>query len=141
MAILIVYWTGSGNTGLLADGIKKGIEKAGVEAHLRFVSDITPVEASRYDKIALGCPSMSAEQLEEFEFEPFYNALKDDLAGKKIILYGSYGWGDGEWMRTWQEDVVAHGGILVAEGLIALETPDIVVMKAAEKLGEAFAKA
>lgn len=141
MSILIAYWTSSGNTGLIADAIKEGITASGESADLRMVSDITPQEAAKYDKIALGCPSMGVEQLEEFEFEPFYAALREHISGKKIILFGSYGWGDGEWMRNWEEDVRTSGALLVKDGLIVNETPDDDAKEAAKALGQALVNA
>lgn len=141
MKVLVVYWTGSGNTGMIADAVKEGLEASGASVDIRMVSDITPSEASAYDKIALGCPSMGVEQLEEFEFEPFYGALKDSLAGKKVALFGAYGWGDCEWMRNWEEDVRTSGATLVDDGLTINETPDDAGLEAARKLGAILAKA
>ena len=141
MAILIVYWTSSGNTGLMADAVKEGILAEGEKVDLRMVSDIDAEEAAQYEKIALGCPSMGVEQLEEYEFEPFFNNLKPYLANKKVILFGSFSWGDGAWMRTWEEDVNAAGAILVSKGLIVNETPDSDGLEAARALGRALVKA
>lgn len=141
MAILVVYWTGSGNTGMIAEAVKAGIEAQGQKVDLRMVGDITPSEAAAYDKIAFGCPSMGVEQLEEFEFEPFYAAVRERIAGKKVALFGSYSWGDGEWMRTWQADVRTTGATLVDDGLAINETPDDVGTQAAKNLGATLAKA
>lgn len=141
MAILVVYWTGSGNTGMLAQAVRQGMSEEGAKVDIRNVSDITPSEAVKYDKIAFGCPSMGVEQLEEYEFEPFYAGLKSRLGGKKVVLFGSYGWGDAEWMRYWSDDIQSHGALLVAPGLSVFETPDEEALKAANYLGKILAKA
>jgi len=141
MAVLIVYWTSSGNTGMMADAIKEGVLSLGKQVEIRMVSDISASEAAKYDKIALGCPSMGIEQLEEYEFEPFYNELKPLLFGKKIVLFGSYSWGDGAWMRTWQDDARTTGAQVLTAGVIANETPDDVALEACRYLGEMLAKA
>lgn len=122
--VAVIYWSGTGNTEAMANAIMEGISKAGGEANLFNVGDIDAARAAGYDYLILGCPSMGAEVLEETEFEPFYTALETSITGKKIALFGSYGWGDGEWMRDWQKRVERHGGILFEEGLILNETPD-----------------
>ena len=92
---------------------------------LRQVSETTPEEALSCDAIALGCPAMGAEVLEESEFEPFFAQLEGSLGGKQVALFGSYGWGDGQWMRDWWERTEADGALLVgSEGLIVQEAPD-----------------
>ena len=101
--LAVIYWTGTGNTGAMAQAVAAGAKGAGAEAELLTVSEISADAAAAYDKLALGCPAMGAEVLEEGEFEPFFTALEGKLSGKKVALFGSYGWGDGQWMRADRE--------------------------------------
>ena len=136
----VIYWSQTGNTQMMAQAIMEGAVQAGVEAELFTVSEITPEQAATYDLLALGCPAMGAEVLEEEEFEPFFTALEDSLSGKKVMLFGSYGWGDGEWMRNWQDRVTDAGAVLFqGEGLILNETPDEVGLETCKSWGKEFA--
>ena len=137
----IIYWSGTGNTELMAQNVKKGIENAGGEADIFSVSSFDVANINNYSKIALGCPAMGAEVLEESEFQPFYDSIRGSLSGKKVALFGSYDWGDGEWMRTWQEDVSSAGASLVKDGLIVNLTPDDNAVSECVSLGEALVKA
>ena len=125
MSISIVYWSGTGNTQAMAEAVAEGIREAGAEAE---VIDVGMAEAEKLAKekaFALGCPSMGAEQLEESEMEPFVEKLESMVSGKRILLFGSYGWGDGEWMREWAQRMKEAGAVLVREeGVIANEAPD-----------------
>lgn len=115
---IVIYWSGTGNTQKMAEAIAEG---AGTQAIS--VSDFSG-DISEYDAIALGCPAMGAEVLEEDEFEPFFTGIEDSLTGKTVLLFGSYGWGDGEWMRNWCERCMEKGITLTEpEGLIINETP------------------
>ena len=122
----IIYWSGTGNTEEMAMAIAKGAkEGAGTEVSVFTVDQINANEAAKYDNLILGCPSMGAEVLEESEFEPFYADLEKQINGKNVGLFGSYGWGDGEWMRNWEDSVKQAGANLVdGEGVIINETPD-----------------
>jgi len=113
MSKIIVYWSGTGNTESIANKIKADLGCEAVN-----VAGISALDASKFDLIILGCPSMGNEELEGDEFEPFFKELMPLAKGKKFALFGSYGWGDGEWMRNWQEEVSKLGGELVWEGLI-----------------------
>ena len=93
MEIAVIYWSGTGNTKMMAEAVAEGIAEAGAQAVVKSVSEITPDEAAAYDKIAFGCSAMGAEVLEETEFEPFFTMVEDNLKGKKVVLFGSYGWG------------------------------------------------
>ena len=93
MEIAVIYWSGTGNTKMMAEAVAEGIAEAGEQAVVKSVSEITPDEAAAYDKIAFGCSAMGAEVLEETEFEPFFTIVEDNLKGKKVVLFGSYGWG------------------------------------------------
>jgi len=128
MKTAVIYWSGTGNTEAMANAVAEG---AGVDAVT--VSDFSG-NVEEFDALALGCPAMGAEVLEEDEFEPFFTEIESRLSGKKVFLFGSYGWGDGEWMRNWQERVTAAGAELVGdEGYIANEAPsddDLAKLKA-----------
>ena len=127
----IIYWSGTGNTEAMANAIMEGA----TDAVLFNVSEITADEAAGYDNLVLGCPAMGAEVLEENEFEPFFTELETKLSGKKIALFGSYGWGDGEWMRNWEDRVTSSGGVLYGEGLMINETPDDDGLESCRELG------
>lgn len=131
--IPVIYWTGTGNTQIMADAIADAINAAGAEALVKNVADISADEAAKYDALALGCPAMGAEVLEEDEFEPFFAELEGKLAGKRVALFGSYGWG-GTYMQDWEARVQDAGAELVAEGVLALGAPDD---EALAKLAEA----
>ena len=134
--IAVIYWSMSGNTEAMANAIAEGAESAGAEVDVKQVSEITVDQALEYDKLALGCPAMGAEVLEESEFEPFFTQLEGRLGGKKVALFGSYGWGDGQWMRDWVERAQGDGAqVLNGEGLICNEAPDDDVQAACRKLG------
>ncbi|MBS5149957.1 MAG: flavodoxin [Butyricicoccus pullicaecorum] len=140
--IAVIYWTQTGNTEQMANAICEGIKNAGAEPVLRSVSEISVQEAAGYDRIALGCPAMGAEVLEEAEFEPFFTELESKLGGKRVALFGSYGWGDGQWMRDWVARADSTGAILLnEEGLMVHETPDDDALTACRALGESLAKA
>lgn len=139
MKVSIVYWSGTGNTELMAASAAEGAKRAGADVEM-----LTAAEADasvlKSDALLFGCPAMGAEELEETEFEPFFSAIEGKLAGKKVGLFGSYGWGDGEWMRTWTERVKKAGGVMIAEGVIANEAPDEAASAECEALGEKAAK-
>lgn len=137
----VVYWSGTGNTETMAQFVVEGIRAGGGEADLFTASEFSAELAGGYAGLALGCPSMGSEVLEETEFEPMYQAIKPVLGGKSVALFGSYGWGDGEWMRNWAEDCESTGCSLVAEPVIANETPQDDDASACRALGEALAKA
>lgn len=131
--IAVVYWSGTGNTRTMAEAVA---EAAGAE--LFEAADFNAAKAAAYDAIAFGCPAMGAEELEDGEFQPMFEDVKPVLAGKKVALFGSYDWGDGEWMRTWAEDCAAAGIQLVAEGLICNLEPDDEAIDQCKALGEAL---
>lgn len=139
--LAVIYWTGTGNTGAMAQAVADGAKSARAEAELLTVSEISADAAAAYDKLALGCPAMGAEVLEEGEFEPFFTALEGKLSGKKVALFGSYGWGDGQWMREWQERTEKAGAVLCGEGLIVNEAPDEAGLESCRALGARLASA
>ena len=123
MKINMIYWSGTGNTEAMANFIKEGAQGAGAEVALKNVSDASDVDLD-CDVLCLGCPSMGAEVLEEGEFEPFIASIEGKVSGKKLALFGSYGWGDGEWMRSWEEQMKNAGAVLACESLIVNEAPE-----------------
>ena len=138
--IAVIYWSMSGNTEAMANAIAEGAQGAGAEVDVKQVSDITVDQALEYDKLALGCPAMGAEVLEESEFEPFFTQMEGRLGGKKVALFGSYGWGDGQWMRDWQQRVDdANASLYHGEGLIINETPDDDGLEQCRQFGAGFA--
>ena len=139
MKVSIVYWSGTGNTEMMANAIKEGAESAGAEVELLPVA-AAPADVLDSDVLLFGCPAMGSEELEDSEFEPFFSSVESSLKGKKVGLFGSYDWGDGEWMRIWQERVEAAGGVMVADGLICNNTPDDDALGECRELGEKAAK-
>ena len=137
--IAVVYWSGTGNTEQMAAQVAEGVRSAGGEAVLLTAPEFGPEQLPAYDAVAFGCPSMGAEQLEEGEFEPMFTACEPALSGKKLGLFGSYGWGDGEWMRTWEATCREDGANLVSEGVICNEAPDGEAEAACQALGKALA--
>lgn len=130
--LAVIYWSGTGNTKLMAEAVAQG---AGAGAKIFSVADITPEEALTYDALALGCPAMGAEVLEEYEFEPFFAQLEAKLQGKSVGLFGSYGWG-GSYMQEWETRVQADGAILAQKGILALGEADAAVLQECEALGK-----
>lgn len=122
--VAVVYWSGTGNTETMAQEIAKGVESAGNTATVITVSDFSAAKVAEYDILAFGCPAMGAECLEEGEFEPVFEECKPELKSKKVALFGSYDWGDGEWIRTWEDDCKSSGINLIAQSLIINNTPD-----------------
>lgn len=141
MKVGVIYWSSTGNTEMMAEEIAEGVKKAGAEVELAEVANTSVESALGYDVLALGCPAMGDEELEESEFEPFFAELEGSLSGKKVALFGSYDWGDGEWMRNWYDRTKGTGAVMVCEeGLIANNEPDDDAKEACRALGEKLAK-
>lgn len=139
MSISVVYWSGTGNTEAMANALAEGIREAGGEAVLQAADSANAAELAKEDVFALGCPSMGAEELEESVMEPFVSELEGMVQGKKILLFGSYGWGDGEWMRNWEERMKNAGAELITgEGIITNEAPDAEAVEALKAAGRAM---
>lgn len=133
MKTAVIYWSGTGNTEAMAKAVAEG---AGAE--LFTVSEFSG-NVDDYDAVAFGCPAMGAEMLEEDEFEPFFTEIEGRLSGKKVGLFGSYGWGDGEWMRNWETRVESDGAVLVGgEGVIANDAPSDDDLEKCRALGKAL---
>ena len=136
--VAVVFWSGTGNTEAMADAVLKGAQAAGAVAEKVTASAFGPGDVSAYDAIAFGCPAMGSEQLEDSEFEPMFDSVKGSLSGKTIALFGSYGWGDCEWMRNWEEDCKAAGAVLACESVTANDAPDDEAIEACKALGAAL---
>ena len=136
--IAVVYWSVTGNTEAVASAVVEGAKEKGAEAILLTASEFPAEQVGSYDAIAFGCPSMGAEELEESEFEPMFTACEESLRGKSIALFGSYGWGDGEWMRSWEKRCSEDGATLVCESVICCEAPDDETLAACRALGAAL---
>ena len=138
--IAIVYWSGTGNTQAMASAIEEGAKGAGAEVSLLPVGQADAGILQGFNVLAFGCPAMGGEVLEEGEFDPFFTSIEGGLSGKKVALFGSYGWGDGQWMRHWQDRVVAAGAVLYrGEGLIVNETPDASALENCSAFGAGLA--
>jgi len=136
----IVYWSGTGNTEAMAKGIAQGAEEAGAQVALLTAEQFSAEQADEYEKIAFGCPSMGSEELEDAVFEPMFTTVESKLKDKQIALFGSYGWGDGEWMRTWQERCISDGAkVYGQEGLMVNGEPTDEAITACKAFGGGFA--
>ena len=138
MKIAIVYYSSTGNTEQMADAVAEGVKSAGGEADVISVSDASAAIVNDYDAFAFGCPAMGAEVLEEGEFDPFFTEIEASLSGKKAGLFGSYGWGDGEWMRNWEDRCREDGIALVSDSVICMEAPDDAALEECRALGRAL---
>lgn len=139
--VAVVYWSGTGNTEEAAKAVAKGAEKAGAEVSICTVDAFDAGKIADFDALAFGCSAMGDEVLEEAEFEPFFVEAEKVLSGKPVVLFGSYGWGGGQWMRDWEERTRAAGANLVTDGFDFENAPDSDALAKAEALGETIAKA
>ena len=136
--IAVVFWSGTGNTEAMAKSVASGAGAAGAEVDILTASEFDATRITDYDAIAFGCPAMGSEQLEEEEFEPMFELCKPALRGKRIALFGSYGWGDGEWMRSWEASARGCGAELACESVICADAPDEEAAAKCEVLGRAL---
>lgn len=138
--VSIIYWSGTGNTQQMAVAVAEGAKVQGVEVTLKEVANASVEDVLNADAVALGCPSMGCEVLEEAEMEPFMESLEsEDLTDKPMVLFGSYDWGDGQWMRDWMERMTKPGVKLVADGLTIQNTPDEEGLESCRELGNKLA--
>ena len=151
--VAIVYWSGTGNTEAMAAAVAEGVKSKGADASILTAGEFNAAAVAEYDAIAfgcpamgaevdaaaLGCPAMGAEELEETEFAPMFDAVKSALAGKPVGLFGSYGWGDGEWMRSWEDRCKSDGAVLACDSVICNEAPDELAQDECKALGAALA--
>ena len=136
--VAVVYWSSRGNTEAMANAVADGIKEKGGEAVLHTCEDFDGSKVAEYDAIAFGCPAMGDEVLEDTEFEPMFDGCKDALKGKNIALFGSYGWGDGQWMRDWAERTTKTGANLYDDGLMVNGFPDADAKVQCTAFGEGF---
>ncbi len=139
--VTIIYWSGTGNTASMAQAIAEGAKEAQAEVVLLSVDQASIDDVANADAVALGCPSMGAEELEDMEMEPFVESTKAVIDGKPLVLFGSYDWGDGEWMQTWQERMESYGANLISDGYINTLTPSDDDLAALKTLGAKLANA
>lgn len=137
----VIYWSGTGNTQEMANAVCEGLKEAGAETVLFTPDQVSASDIAAFDAVAMGCPAMGAEVLEDSEFEPMYDAIKGSLTGKAVALFGSYGWGDGEWMRNWESDCKDNGLNLVCDSVTCCDSPDDDAKAACKALGAALANA
>lgn len=136
--IAVVYWSGTGNTEAMAEAVTQGATEKGAETVMLTAAEFDASMMDSFDAVAFGCPSMGAEELEDSEFAPMFEACEPKLSGKKIALFGSYGWGDGEWMRTWEESCKNDGAVFACDSVICNESPDDEAVAACKALGGAL---
>ena len=136
--VAIVFWSATGNTEAMADAVKDGAQEAGAEVSVFAAADFDADMVADFDALAFGCPAMGDEVLEEDEFRPMFDAVLPALNGKNVALFGSYGWGDGLWMRDWEEACQTAGVTLACECVIANEAPDDEAVAACKALGAAL---
>ncbi|SFQ50462.1 flavodoxin, short chain [Lachnospiraceae bacterium XBB1006] len=137
--VAVVYWSGTGNTESMAYAVCEGAKGAGAECDMCTAAQFTADKVAEYDAIAFGCPAMGAEVLEESEFEPMFTSCLSALNGKKSALFGSFGWGDGEWMRNWEDTCRSAGMNLVCDSVTANNAPADSDLDACKDLGKALA--
>ena len=137
--VAIVFWSGTGNTETMANAVCEGAAAAGADATVIPCGDFDASMVNNFNSIALGCPAMGAEVLEECEFQPMFDSIKNSLGGKSVALFGSYGWGNGDWMRSWKSDCSDCGIRLVCDSVICCETPDAEAIENCKTLGAALA--
>ena len=138
--IAVVYWSGTGNTEAMAEEVANGAKAAGAEVESFTTDDFAADKMNDYDAVAFGCPAMGDEVLEEDEFGPLFEDCKAKLSGKKIALFGSYGWGDGEWMRNWVARMEEAGAqVYGGEDAICMNEPDSEAEEKLEALGKELA--
>ncbi|MBE5857209.1 MAG: flavodoxin [Lachnospiraceae bacterium] len=137
--VAVVYWSGTGNTAAMATAVIEGAKSKGAEVTAFGPSDFGAAKVAEFDAIAFGCPAMGAEVLEETEFEPMFTEVEGALSGKKIALFGSYGWGDGQWMRDWEDRCNAAGARLSCDAVMANNAPTPDVLDECKSLGASLA--
>ena len=138
--VAVCYWSGTGNTQAMAEAVEAGAKAAGADVSVFTAAEFDAAKADEFDAIAFGCPALGAEELESDEFEPMFTACEGKLSGKPIALFGSYGWGDGEWMSTWEGTCRSDGADLVCDSVICQEAPDADALDACRNLGAKLAQ-
>ncbi len=139
MKVAVVYWSGTGNTAAMADAVAEGAKGAGAEVNECMCMDFDQGSVASYDALIFGCPAMGSEVLEEDDFGPMFEAILPKLAGKKVALFGSYGWGGGEWMTNWEAQCKGKGVSLAADSVICENAPDGDALDKCKALGAKLA--
>ncbi|MCR4653423.1 MAG: flavodoxin [Eubacterium sp.] len=137
--VAVVFWSGTGNTEAMANAVAEGAKSGGADVTIFEAGEFTAAKVAEFDAIAFGCPAMGAEVLEETEFEPMFESVESALGGKKTGIFGSYGWGDGQWMRDWKDRCDAAGAALVNDGVMANNAPGDAELDECKELGAALA--
>ena len=135
-----IYWSGTDDTENMGNARREGAGYAGAGAGGGTVDQVNTADLGNYAAIAFGCPAMGSEVLEEMEFQPMFDACKNCLGGKAVALFGSYGWGDGEWMRSWEKDCADAGINLVCDSVTCCEAPDDAALDALRAMGKTLAE-
>lgn len=135
--VAVIYWSGTGNTEAMANAVAEGAKASGAQVDLLTCGEVSSVGG--YDAVALGCPAMGAEELEDGEFLPMLETIEPALPGKKVALFGSYDWGDGEWLRNWEARCAEKGITLACESLKANNAPNDDDLAACRALGAGMA--
>ena len=137
--VAVVYWSGTGNTEAMAEFVAEGAKSKGCAVDLITAGKFSPSELGKYDAIAFGCPSMGDEVLEEDIFQPMFDEIKGNLSGRRIALFGSYGWGSGEWMEEWESECRSLGAVICHEPVICQEAPDGTAADGCRSIGASLA--
>ena len=137
--IAVIYWSGTGNTQAMASAVADGAEETGAKTLVLTPSEFDIALLGEFDGIAFGCPAMGAETLEETEFEPLFASCEPMLDGRRIVLFGSYGWGEGEWMKTWEQRCIDAGALLACDSVICADTPDSNTINLCKAAGKTLA--
>lgn len=137
--VAVVYWSSTGNTEAMAKAVAEGAKAAGAEVSVFETAEFSADKVDAFDALAFGCPAMGDEVLEEDEFEPLFADCEDKLVGKAVALFGSYGWGDGQWMRDWEERCQDKGIALKSESVICQDMPEEDGLEDCRNLGKALA--
>ncbi|MCR5510576.1 MAG: flavodoxin [Lachnospiraceae bacterium] len=137
--VAVVYWSGTGNTAAMASAVEAGAKDRGAQVSVFGPDEFTADKVAEFDGIAFGCPAMGAEVLEETSFEPMFTSVEGSLSGKKIALFGSYGWGDGQWMRDWEDRCNAAGARLACDSVMANNAPGEDSIEECKSLGASLA--
>ena len=135
--VAVIYWSGTGNTEAMANAVAEGAKAAGASVNLMTCAEVTGVDG--YDAVALGCPAMGMEELEDGEFQPMLESIEPSLPGEKVVLFGSYDWGVGEWLTNWEARCAEKGINLAAESVKCNNAPDSDGLAACRALGAAIA--
>ncbi|AMC93120.1 flavodoxin [Erysipelothrix larvae] len=121
---VIIYYSATGNTQMIADTIDEALNDVNQAHSMYFISETSVDEVKDSDIFFLGCPAMGVEEIEEYEYRPFFDELKPSLENKPVVLFGSFDWGDGEWMETWAQEVTEAGGIVSGKFTVMLTPED-----------------